>query len=56
MIQAHTEDIKKQIEENDRLTEADKTKSNIYKLLKDKYSLPNELKRGGGDVDKESIK
>ena len=40
---AHTDDIKKQIEENDRQTEADRNKKNMYRLLKDKYSIPIEL-------------
>jgi len=53
-MQEHLSEINKQIAENDRMTEGE-NRSNMNKMLKDKYSLENELRRGHGNDDLAAI-
>jgi len=55
LIKQTVAEIKKEIEKNKRLTE-DEDRDNMNRMLQNKYSVMEDLKKGNGKKDIEEIK
>lgn len=55
LIRQTVDEIKKEIEKNQRLTD-DQDRDNMNQMLKNKYSVMSDLKKGNGASDIEIIK